>query len=93
VAITIEEALRPMAAHCPSGGQPGARLECDGWLRAFLAEGVKSTITVFKAGNTAGFSRNQMRRAKSRINAVATREGFGVNGQWSRGLGRHVITR
>ncbi len=54
---------------------------------------MKSTIIVFKAGNALGFSRSQIRRAKSRINAVATREGFGVNGQWSWGLGRHAITR
>jgi putative DNA primase/helicase len=93
VAITIEEALRPKSPHSLNGRQAGAPLECDGWLRAFLADGVKSAIIVFDAGNTAGFSRNQIRRAKNRINAVATREGFGVDGQWSWGLERHAITR
>ena len=83
VAITIEEALRPKAAHSLKGGKAGEPLECDGWLRAFLADGVKSTIIVFNAGNTAGFSRNQIRCAKSRINAIATGEGFGVDGQRS----------
>ena len=93
VAITVEESLKPKAAHSLSGGQAGARLECDGWLRAFLAKGVKSTNDVFRAGNTAGFSRSQIRRAKCRVNAVAMREGFGVDGQWSWGLGRRAISR
>ena len=37
-----------------------------------------ATSGVFKAGNTAGFSKNQITRAWCRINAVATREGFGA---------------
>ena len=83
VAITIEEALRPKAAHVLDGGQAGERLACDGWLRAFLAEGVKSTIEVFKAGNAAGFSTDQIRRAKGRIGVVAKKEGFDKDAQWS----------
>jgi hypothetical protein len=37
-----------------------------------------ATSGVFKAGNTAGFSKNQITRARCRINAVATNEGFGA---------------
>jgi hypothetical protein len=48
---------------------------------------------VFNAGNAAGFSKDQITRAKSRIGAVARREGFGVDGVWSWRLGAHAITR
>jgi hypothetical protein len=81
VATTIEEALRPKAIPSLVGQQADERLECDGWLRGLLTEGVKSTIEVFRAGNAAGFSKDQIRRAKFRIGAVARREGYGVNGQ------------
>jgi hypothetical protein len=37
-----------------------------------------ATSGVFKAGNTAGFSKNQLTRARCRINAAATSEGFGA---------------
>jgi hypothetical protein len=37
-----------------------------------------ATSGVFKAGNTAGFSKNQITRARCRIDAVASREGFGA---------------
>jgi hypothetical protein len=37
-----------------------------------------ATSGVFKAGDTAGFSKNQITRARCRINAVATSEGFGA---------------
>ncbi len=93
VAITIEEALRPKAAHFLDRKRTDERLGSDGWLRAFLAEGAKTTIEIFKAGDAAGFSKNQIRRAKCRINAVARREGFGGTGQWSWGLGGPSISR
>jgi hypothetical protein len=48
---------------------------------------------VFKAGNTAGFSRNQITLVWFRKNAVATREGFGAFGQWNWRLGVRAITR
>jgi hypothetical protein len=75
------------------GKHTGERLECDGWLGAFQAEGPKSTIEVFKAGNAAGFTKDQLRRAKCRVGAVARREGFAQNGQWSWGLDAHASLR
>jgi len=83
------EALRPETALVLDGKQTAERLECDGWLRTFLAGGLKPTIDVFKAGTAAGFTKDQLRRAKYRIGAVATRDGFAENGQWSRGLHAH----
>ncbi len=87
----LEEALRPKAIPSLDREHPDERLECDGWLRGFLAEGVKATIDVFKAASAAGFSKDQIRRAKCRIGAIARREGFGPNGQWSWGLDAHAI--
>ena len=43
-------------------------------------------MEVFKEGSAAGFTRDQIRRAKYRIGAVARREGFGGDGQWIWGL-------
>ena len=60
--------------------------ECDRWLRAFLAESHRSTTDVFKAAIDAGFSKDQVRRAKSRIGVVARRVGFDKAAQWIWGL-------
>ena len=62
VAITIEEALRPKAAQALNGRQAAERLDCDAWLHAFLAGGVKPAAEVMNAGTAAGFSRDQLRR-------------------------------
>jgi len=90
VAITVGEALRPEAAPALGGEQAGERLECDDWLRTFLAEGLKSTTEVFKAGNAAGFSKDQVRRAKYRLGAVARKDGFDRDAQWSWELPTHA---
>jgi hypothetical protein len=52
-----------------------------------------ATSGVFKAGNNAGFSKNQLTRARCRINAVATSEGFGAVRKWNWRLGVRAITR
>jgi putative DNA primase/helicase len=87
VPITVAEALRPPAAPALNEEQADERHECDGWLRSFLTEGLKSSNVVFKAGNAAGFSKDQIRRAKYRIGAVARTEGFDKDAQWSWALG------
>ena len=61
--------------------------ECENWLLAFLADGPRSTVDIFQAANDAGFSRGQTRRAKRRIGAIATKEGYADDGQWSWRLG------
>ena len=43
-------------------------------------------MEVFKAGNHAGFSKDQIRRAKSRIGAVARKEGCYEDAQWCWGI-------
>jgi putative DNA primase/helicase len=86
VAMTARDAIRLEAASSLGGERAGKHLECDAWLCAFLAGGLKPTIDVFKAGSAAGFSKDKIRRAKYRIRAIARREGFGGEGQWSWGL-------
>ena len=86
VPITIAQALRPQMNLSHHGEQADARLECDDWLRSFLANQVSSTVDIFKAGNDAGFTKDQIRRAKCRIGAVARREGYGADGRWVWGL-------
>jgi hypothetical protein len=54
---------------------------------------VKSAVEVMNAGTAAGFSKDQIRRAKHRIGAVARREGFGVDGGWIWRLGAQAVTR
>ena len=86
--ITIEEALRPQSAPGIDREQADERHECDGWLRSFLAQGLKSSNEVFKAGNGAGFSKDQIRRAKYRIGAVARKRRrrprtLGGAGRWA----------
>jgi len=89
-AITAGEAIRLKTASSLGGERAGAHLECDAWLRTFLAGGLKPTIEVFKAGSAAGFSKDQIRRAKDRIRAIARREGFGGDGQWIWGPAVHA---
>jgi hypothetical protein len=88
--ISVGEALRPEAAPALDGEPAGQRLECDGWLRTFLAQGLKSTTEVFKAGNAAGFSKDPIRRAKYRLGAVARKQGFDGDAQWSWELLAHA---
>jgi hypothetical protein len=48
-----------------------------------LAQGLKSTTEVFKAGHAAGFSKDEMRRAQYRLGAVAGEQGFDRDAQGS----------
>ena len=66
----------------PSEHQSVRYRDCDRWLRAFLAEGPRSTIEVFDRANSAGYSRNQIKRAKYRIGVTAVKAGFASTGEW-----------
>jgi putative DNA primase/helicase len=67
-------------------GQFARHRECDLWLRTFLAQGCRLPADVFAAARAAGFSKDQVRRSKSRIGAFSMRRGFSTGGQWSWGL-------
>jgi hypothetical protein len=58
------------------------RQECDDWLGAFLAGGPRATEDVFAFATGAGFTKDQVRKAKQRIGAVALKAGFAGAGQW-----------
>ena len=87
VTSAVGSSLKPaQLAQLHHKGQAARHRECDHWLRAFLAESHRSTTEIFKAASDAGFSKDQARRAKSRIGAVARRVGFDKDAQWSWGL-------
>jgi putative DNA primase/helicase len=83
IVTSLEPAQRAQRHH---EGQAARHHLCDHWLRAFLAERHRSTTEIFKAASEAGFTKDQVRRAKSRIGAVANRVGFDKDAQWSWGL-------
>ena len=54
------------------------RREVDGWLRDYLeAEGNANARDVIRDGKLAGFSEDQVKKARRRIGATSTRQGFG----------------
>ena len=65
------------------GREPDRSLPCDDWLGAFLSEGHRSSTAVLEAAQAAGFSRNQVRRAKNRIGAVTRKAGYARDGEWT----------
>jgi putative DNA primase/helicase len=89
LALTVNDVLKTDAAAVHQRAQADERCECDDWLRTLLTDGTRATIDVFKAGAGAGFTKDQIRRAKFRIGAVARKEGFGGTGLWSWRLDVH----
>jgi hypothetical protein len=61
------------AAAAEHGDDSEDRNEADKWLRAFLAGGVQKATEVYSAADANGFSKDQVKRAKRRIGAVADR--------------------
>jgi putative DNA primase/helicase len=93
VSTALVNVVRPAPKSIPHEARGDGRFECDDWLRTFLAEGRQSTIHVFEAATAAGLSRDQVRRAKYRIGAVAKREGFDQHARWSWELPVRASTR
>jgi hypothetical protein len=79
VAITTEEALQ---AETEAGHERSEGRECDEWLRETLAVHDQEANEVIKAGRDAGFSRDQVNRAKRRIGIKPRRAGFGSGSKW-----------
>lgn len=55
--------------------------EIDVWLREFLAYGPKTAREVFAAGRDDGYSKDQLKRAKSRLKVESGKHAF--NGPWA----------
>ena len=51
--------------------------DCEQWLRRTLAAGPVAIAEVYRGGRDAGFSKDQLKRAKRRIGTVTRRDGFG----------------
>jgi putative DNA primase/helicase len=81
VPITTGEALRPRQEIAED--EIVESKECVQWLGELLMDGPKPSIDVFKASIDAGYTRDQVKRAKHRIGAVARRQGFQKGAQWT----------
>ncbi len=81
VPITAGEALRPRQEIAED--EIVESKECVQWLGELLMDGPKPSIDVFKASIDAGYTRDQVKRAKHRIGAVARRQGFQKGAQWT----------
>jgi hypothetical protein len=66
-------------------GDPEERADRDDaaeFLRTVLADGGRPPKDVEQEGKTAGFSIDQLKRAKSRAGVLSGKRGFGDSGQW-----------
>ncbi|WP_217500484.1 AAA family ATPase [Rhodococcus pyridinivorans] len=61
------------AAAAENGDGADERNDVDDWLRQFLAHGSQKANEVYSAADANGFSKDQIKRAKRRIGAVAER--------------------
>lgn len=80
VSITTEDALR---AETEGRHDHAEARECDRWLRETLTAGPMLAADLLKAGRDAGFSLDQLKRAKERIGVRTIREGFGPGSKCS----------
>ena len=87
VAITVDEALAAELEAGLNAEQAAERCECDKWLRDTLARGPVLVNRIWSEGQNAGFSRDALKRAKSRIGAASDREGFGPGSKYFWRLG------
>jgi hypothetical protein len=74
LSITADEALQ---AQSRDGEEHAERRECDRWLGQALADGPVLANHLRDAAKDAGFTWDEMKRAKTRIGAQSDRKGFG----------------
>jgi hypothetical protein len=79
VSITVEEALQAGSEN--HLGWPEARA-CDDWLRETLADGPLEATAVQAAAARAGFSPQQIQRARQRLGIKPRRAGFSAGAKW-----------
>ena len=58
-------------------------LKVDQFLRSFLADGPKTEREVMKAAKAQGFTKDQVKRARSRVGIKSEKLGFGDGWRWS----------
>lgn len=81
VSITADEALQAQTDGRREQDHEEAR-ECDRWLRGTLAAGPIKARELYGFAADAGFSKDQLKRAKQRIGVVSDRNGFGDGSAW-----------
>jgi putative DNA primase/helicase len=74
LSITADEALQ---AQSRDDEEHAERRECDQWLRQALADGPVQANHLREAASDAGFTWDDVKRAKRRIRAQSERKGFG----------------
>jgi putative DNA primase/helicase len=82
VLITADEALQ---AQSRDEDHQAERRECNQWLRETLANGPMMVKEVWRRGKEEGFSRDALKRAKTRIGATTVRDGFQGKCGWRLG--------
>ena len=73
----IQEAQAKAAADTRDPTRSATRKECEAWLRNTLESHSVSATEIHKLGRAAGYSKDQVHRAKQRIGATSHRVGFG----------------
>jgi hypothetical protein len=79
LAITAEEALEAGSENHLVGPEANA---CDDWLRETLADGPLEARAIQAAAAQAGFSAQQVHRAKERLGIRPRRTGFAAGAKW-----------
>lgn len=82
VEMDADQALSSATDHGRRG--PKSARECEQWLRDYLGDHAHPCSEVFQAGKVAGWSRNQLYRAKDAIGANTAKQGWA--GGWVWGL-------
>jgi hypothetical protein len=82
VPITADEALQ---AQSRDEDHQAERRHCDRWLRETLANGPVLVKEIWRTGKEEGFSRDALKRAKSRIGAKTDRGGYQGKCSWCLG--------
>jgi putative DNA primase/helicase len=77
--ITAEQAL---SAESSDPHKRTEDRECIDWLREIVSTGPVPAEDVFKAGRQAGFSQDQLKRAKRPAGVVSKRDGYGPKSRW-----------
>jgi hypothetical protein len=84
-ADTILREIAEAEAQAGDRARSAVRRDCEDWLRQLLAVGPKGAEEVFAQGREAGYSQDQLQRAKVAIGAKSAKKSFGKGWAWTLG--------
>jgi hypothetical protein len=90
IAKDADTVLREIAESQAQTGDPARsaiRRECEGWLRETLTAGPMPAAEALRLGREAGYSPDQIKRARMSIGAKSKRQGFGPDATYHWCLG------